>query len=457
MGDLAANVDMGTPAPMDFEEDDLVKRQPEHLCVSVPAPVVSGTSVDDAEATAVRDPRASSALQPPVSAADHRATQRFLKELASMSAASAAAAKQEGAGGAAGEEEGAAEGAGAGQDVAMTHMPAFEGEGEAESEEKGKGKGKGKGAGGSRAGGFGGAVEQKPSEITDALASFMGLPAGSMVTRNQAVRAVTEYAKKKELQDPKDRRNIICDETLKQLLGVETTSFFGVNRCLTQHFPKAAKRSKAKGKTVAKTESGAVAAGGHGFNAIRQLSDALSAVLKGRRFLNRPQVVKYLWRYIKENNLSDKALIYPDDLLAKVTGPEPLDSAKLNKVITTHMTKPATPPTESDIIEEWEKPEKKTPATTPKGKSKSKKKAAGDTEGEEKTPKRAPAKKKATPKKASAKVKAEGEAGAGGKKRPAASPPDSSGASEPAAKRRKVAQAAAAASAAVAAASVELD
>lgn len=72
-----------------------------------------------------------------------------------------------------------------------------------------------------------------------------------------------------------------------------------------------------------------------------KLSKELEAIV-GEAEMSRPQVLKKIWEYIKENNLQDsknKRLIRPDAKLAKVFGsPEPLDMLKLSGVLNKHIS-----------------------------------------------------------------------------------------------------------------------
>lgn len=44
-----------------------------------------------------------------------------------------------------------------------------------------------------------------------------------------------EYIRKHDLQDPKNRRNIICDESLHSLFRVKTINMFQMTKALSKH------------------------------------------------------------------------------------------------------------------------------------------------------------------------------------------------------------------------------
>ena len=43
------------------------------------------------------------------------------------------------------------------------------------------------------------------------------------------------YIREKNLQDPENRRKIICDDALRGLLGCESTDMFQMNKLLSKH------------------------------------------------------------------------------------------------------------------------------------------------------------------------------------------------------------------------------
>ncbi|XP_055805981.1 upstream activation factor subunit spp27-like isoform X1 [Solanum dulcamara] len=77
-----------------------------------------------------------------------------------------------------------------------------------------------------------------PLQLSDALIKFLGT-GESELPRSDVVKRIWEYIKQNDLQDPSDKRQIICDEKLKELFDVETFNGFGVAKLLTPHFIKA--------------------------------------------------------------------------------------------------------------------------------------------------------------------------------------------------------------------------
>lgn len=52
---------------------------------------------------------------------------------------------------------------------------------------------------------------------------------------NQVVKQLWNHIRENNLQDPSNRRNIICDDTLRNLFGVDSIDMFQMNKALTKH------------------------------------------------------------------------------------------------------------------------------------------------------------------------------------------------------------------------------
>ena len=73
---------------------------------------------------------------------------------------------------------------------------------------------------------------QKPLTPSAELAAIVGK---DMLPRGQVVSKVWEYIKKHDLQDPKDKRQIVADANLKKVFGVDKCSMFEMNKHLAKH------------------------------------------------------------------------------------------------------------------------------------------------------------------------------------------------------------------------------
>ncbi|KAL5538118.1 hypothetical protein UlMin_037008 [Ulmus minor] len=76
----------------------------------------------------------------------------------------------------------------------------------------------------------------KPTPVSPALRSFLGVSESS---RADAVKQNWAHIKLHNLQNPVDKREIICDNKLKRLFeGKEKVNFLEVGKLLSRHFVK---------------------------------------------------------------------------------------------------------------------------------------------------------------------------------------------------------------------------
>ncbi|XP_024008798.1 upstream activation factor subunit UAF30 [Eutrema salsugineum] len=76
----------------------------------------------------------------------------------------------------------------------------------------------------------------KTVPVSPTLASFAG---ENELSRATAVKKVWEYIKGQNLQNPTNRREILCDDKLKTIFdGKDTVGFTEIAKLLSPHFPK---------------------------------------------------------------------------------------------------------------------------------------------------------------------------------------------------------------------------
>jgi upstream activation factor subunit UAF30 len=73
---------------------------------------------------------------------------------------------------------------------------------------------------------------QKPLQPSKELAAVVG---SDPLPRPQMVSRVWEYIKQHDLQNPKNRREILADDKLKPIFGKDKVTMFEMNRYLAQH------------------------------------------------------------------------------------------------------------------------------------------------------------------------------------------------------------------------------
>ena len=69
-------------------------------------------------------------------------------------------------------------------------------------------------------------------DLSEELQAVVGK---AVLKRPQVVSELWVYIKANELQNPDDRREIVCDDKLKRVFGVDRVSMFGMNKLLTAH------------------------------------------------------------------------------------------------------------------------------------------------------------------------------------------------------------------------------
>ena len=81
----------------------------------------------------------------------------------------------------------------------------------------------------------------KPALISSELCSFLGKPEGTEMARTEVTKYLTQYIKENKLQDEANRRKILPDKQLQQLLNVgkgDEVTYFNLQKYMKVHFPK---------------------------------------------------------------------------------------------------------------------------------------------------------------------------------------------------------------------------
>ncbi|XP_057975616.1 upstream activation factor subunit spp27-like isoform X4 [Malania oleifera] len=200
-----------------------------------------------------------------------------------------------------------------------------------------------------RGGGF-----NKLCSLSPQLQQFVGVPE---MARTEVVKQLWAYIREKNLQDPSNRRNIICDEALHAVFGVGSINMFQMNKALSKHiWPLEAEDAPAKSTQKEKQrkqekqddepkrkEKRRKGGNSGGFLAPLPLSDALVKFLgTGEKALSRADVVKRMWEYIKQNNLqdpSDKRRIICDEKLKELFDVDSFNGFTVAKLLSTHFVK----------------------------------------------------------------------------------------------------------------------
>ncbi|KAI9728966.1 MAG: hypothetical protein M1828_000051 [Chrysothrix sp. TS-e1954] len=73
----------------------------------------------------------------------------------------------------------------------------------------------------------------KPMTLSPALSHFLG--GETTLSRPQTVKRIWDHVKKNDLQNPKDKRQILCDENMRAVFKQDSVHMFTMNRLLTAH------------------------------------------------------------------------------------------------------------------------------------------------------------------------------------------------------------------------------
>ncbi|KAG7011165.1 UAF30 [Cucurbita argyrosperma subsp. argyrosperma] len=183
----------------------------------------------------------------------------------------------------------------------------------------------------------GGGGFSKLCSLSPQLQEFIGVPE---MARTEVVKQLWNHIRGNNLQDPSNRRNILCDESLKALFRVDSINMFQMNKALSKHiWPLESNDDSDDSAREEKRQK----KGKSGFLAPLQLSDALVTFLgTGESALSRSDVVKRMWDYIKQNNLqdpSDKRRVICDEKLKELFDVESFHGFTVSKLLATHFVK----------------------------------------------------------------------------------------------------------------------
>lgn len=209
----------------------------------------------------------------------------------------------------------------------------------------------------------GGGGFAKLCSLSPQLQTFIG---EAVLARTEVVKKLWSYIKENSLQDPKNKQNIICDESLRALFHVDRINMFQMNKALAKHIwplnvdnvvtenssqkEKQYKQEQEEEEEEEEEDSDEPEQkekrqkkGGSGLLAPLPLSDALVKFLgTGENTLSRTDVVKRMWEYIKQNDLqdpSDKRRILCDDKLKELFDVDTFNGFSVSKLLTAHFVK----------------------------------------------------------------------------------------------------------------------
>ncbi|XP_011627948.1 uncharacterized protein LOC18446666 [Amborella trichopoda] len=192
---------------------------------------------------------------------------------------------------------------------------------------------------GKRRGGPGGLT--KMCGVSPELQVIVGEPT---MPRTQIVKQLWAYIRKNNLQDPSNKRKIICNDALRLVFDTDCTDMFKMNKLLSRHIlplePSKdsrpdAKRLKAEPQSSTKfTEAGPPPG---------TISGALAKFFgTGETEMSLSEAVTHVWEYIKANHLEDPVnptSIICDAKLQELFGCENFSRLRLQDMLDRHIFK----------------------------------------------------------------------------------------------------------------------
>ncbi|KAK8501980.1 hypothetical protein V6N12_019714 [Hibiscus sabdariffa] len=186
-----------------------------------------------------------------------------------------------------------------------------------------------------RRGGPGGL--NKVCSVSPALQVIVGEPA---LPRTEIVKQLWAYIRKNSLQDPSNKRKIICDDALRLVFETDCTDMFKMNKLLAKHITafepskESSETKRVQEDTESKTESDEPSA------SPVIISEALAKFLDaGQREMLATEAERHVWEYIKVNHLEDPLnpmVVLCDDKLHELLGCESISVMGIHDSLLRH-------------------------------------------------------------------------------------------------------------------------
>ncbi|PON33053.1 p53 negative regulator [Parasponia andersonii] len=186
-----------------------------------------------------------------------------------------------------------------------------------------------------RRGGPGGL--NKVCGVSPELQAIVGEPA---MPRTEIVKQLWAYIRKNNLQDPSNKRKIICDDALRVVFETDCTDMFKMNKLLAKHIialepTKGASQAKRVKVDIESTPESTDTA-----SSCVIISEPLAKFLDtGGREMQRSEALSRVWEYIKVNHLEDplnSMAILCDAKLRELLGCESISALGISEMLERH-------------------------------------------------------------------------------------------------------------------------
>lgn len=190
-----------------------------------------------------------------------------------------------------------------------------------------------------RRGGPGGL--SKVCGVSPELQTIVGEPT---MARTEIVKQLWAYIRKNNLQDPSNKRNIICNEELRLVFETDSTDMFKMNKLLSKHIVSLEPTSSDSKRFKKSDKEVGVPSGTQTCQSSVGISDALAEFFRmGEREILQSVALRRVWDYIKAKHLEDPLnnMILCDTKLRKLFGCESLFASGVSEMLAQHLFKQA--------------------------------------------------------------------------------------------------------------------
>ncbi|XP_052182441.1 uncharacterized protein LOC127795052 isoform X2 [Diospyros lotus] len=181
-----------------------------------------------------------------------------------------------------------------------------------------------------RRGGPGGL--NKVCGVSPELQAIVGEPA---LSRTEIVKQLWAYIRKNNLQDPSNKRKIICDDALRVVFETDSTDMFKMNKLLAKHIiPLGPTKASAQAKRQ-KVEVESANENAEPGPPPVIISEALAKFFgTGEREMPQSEVLKRVWEYIKDP--MNSIAIVCDSKLQELFGCESISAVGIPEMLARH-------------------------------------------------------------------------------------------------------------------------
>ncbi|XP_078433024.1 uncharacterized protein LOC144704461 [Wolffia australiana] len=189
-----------------------------------------------------------------------------------------------------------------------------------------------------RKGGSGGL--NKLCGVSPLLQAIVGEPE---LPRTQIVKELWAYIRKNNLQDPNNRRKIICNDELRLVFETDCTDMFQMNKLLAKHIMALPESNEPSNKKQKPGEDQETTADGSAGQILVMISDELARFFdSAEREMLQSDALKRIWDYVDTNHLKDPLnpnMVRCDEKLQRLFGCESLSALGLSEMLASHLFK----------------------------------------------------------------------------------------------------------------------